>query len=307
MTIQFLRGTTAKTATYTGANGELTVDTTKKAVVVHDATKAGGYAQATEAGVQASAYNTASAAGAADALTAVFTPAITALTNGMTLYVRASAANTTTTPTFTPAPGTIAAKAIVKGAGSALAAGDIAGPGHWIELQYDLTLDKWVLQNAAKGVSIMSQLPGEVCYFAMSTAPSGFLKANGAAVSRTTYAALFAAIGTTFGPGDGSTTFNLPDLRGEFLRGWDDSRGIDGGRALGSAQLDAFQGHFHDGATGSGGYNQKASSSMTSPVTGGGVDTRINGWNPQTGQNGAVRYGDETRPRNIALLACIKY
>lgn len=156
MTIQFLRGTTAKTATYTGANGELTVDTTKKAVVVHDATKAGGYAQATEAGVQASAYNTAAAAGEADALTAVFTPAITALTNGMTLYVRAGAANTTTTPTFTPATGTIAAKAIVKGAGSALAAGDIAGPGHWIELQYDLTLDKWVLQNPAKGTLLTS-------------------------------------------------------------------------------------------------------------------------------------------------------
>ncbi len=78
--------------------------------------------------------------------------------------------------------------------------------------------------------------PGEVAYFAMSSAPSGWLKANGAAISRTTYSALFAAIGTTFGAGDGSTTFNVPDLRGEFIRGFDDSRGVDSGHSLGGAQ-----------------------------------------------------------------------
>ena len=82
---------------------------------------------------------------------------------------------------------------------------------------------------------------GAVLYFAGQTAPSGWLKANGAAVSRTAYAALFAAIGTTYGAGDGSTTFNLPDLRGEFMRGWDDGRGIDRGRAFGSAQGDAIR------------------------------------------------------------------
>ena len=82
---------------------------------------------------------------------------------------------------------------------------------------------------------------GAVMYFAGQTAPSGWLKANGAAVSRTTYAALFAAIGTTYGAGDGRSTFNLPDLRAEFLRGWDDGRGIDSGRAFGSAQRDAIR------------------------------------------------------------------
>lgn len=82
---------------------------------------------------------------------------------------------------------------------------------------------------------------GAVMYFARSTAPNGWLKANGAAVSRTAYAALFAAIGTTYGAGDGRTTFNLPDLRGEFVRGWDDGRGIDSRRALGSAQSDAIR------------------------------------------------------------------
>lgn len=57
--------------------------------------------------------------------------------------------------------------------------------------------------------------------------PNGFLYCNGQAVSRTVYARLFADLGTTFGTGDGSTTFNLPDLRGEFLRGFDDGRGVD--------------------------------------------------------------------------------
>ncbi len=102
-------------------------------------------------GFQGNAFSTSAAGGAADALTGSFTPGISALTNGMTLYVRAASANATTTPTFTPNSGVIAAKTIVKGAGAALAAGDIAGGGHWIELQYDLTLDKWVLQNPATG------------------------------------------------------------------------------------------------------------------------------------------------------------
>lgn len=103
-------------------------------------------------GLQQGYFNVGAAEGSADALSATFAPAITALTNGMTLCVRAASANATATPTFTPAGGVIAAKGIVKGAGSALAAGDIAGTGHWLELTYDAALDKWVLQNPAKGV-----------------------------------------------------------------------------------------------------------------------------------------------------------
>lgn len=86
---------------------------------------------------------------------------------------------------------------------------------------------------------------GAVMYFAQQTAPVGFLECNGAAVSRTTYAALFAAIGTLYGSGNGSTTFNLPDLRGEFIRGWDASRGADPARAFGSAQNHSIQSHKH--------------------------------------------------------------
>ena len=86
---------------------------------------------------------------------------------------------------------------------------------------------------------------GTVLYFAGQAAPAGWLKANGATLSRTAYAVLFAVIGTTYGADDGRSTFNLPDLRGEFLRGWDDGRGVDTGRALGSAQADTVRQHYH--------------------------------------------------------------
>jgi hypothetical protein len=94
-----------------------------------------------------------SAAGTANAISASFTPAVAALKDGMVLYVRASVANTTTTPSYTPNSGTIAAKTVVKGANTALVPGDIAGAGHWLGLQYDAALDKWVLLNPATGVS----------------------------------------------------------------------------------------------------------------------------------------------------------
>lgn len=94
---------------------------------------------------------------------------------------------------------------------------------------------------------------GLVAHFARSTAPAGWLKANGAAVSRTAYADLFAVIGTMFGAGDGFATFNLPDLRGEFIRGWDNGRGVDGGRALGSWQDSNNKSHTHTGSSGDAG------------------------------------------------------
>ena len=107
-----------------------------------------------------------------------------------------------------------------------------------------------VLQSDGSGNLSFAALPqavptGSVHMMATTTAPSGYLKCNGAAVSRTTYADLFAIIGTTHGAGDGSSTFNVPDLRGEFVRGWDDSRGVDSGRSFGSSQSDANKQHNH--------------------------------------------------------------
>lgn len=149
---------------------------------------------------------------------------------------------------------------------------------------------------------------GTVAHFAASTAPAGWLKANGAAISRSAYAGLFAAIGTTYGAGDGSTTFNLPDLRGEFVRSLDDGRGVDSGRGIGTAQAQDTAPHFHNLGT------------KNNAGLGGGkygtIDTGISSSNYySTGLEAATTLSEktsttgttETRPRNVALLACIKY
>jgi len=138
---------------------------------------------------------------------------------------------------------------------------------------------------------------GSVTMYAANTAPTGWLECSGAAVSRTTYAGLFTAIGTVFGVGDGSTTFNLPDMRGEFARGWDNGRGIDSGRAFGSAQGQAIEAHVH---------------SITPPSatddTGSGLTTTgTGGAETITPYNTASTGGTETRPRNIALMFIIKF
>lgn len=110
-----------------------------------------------------------------------------------------------------------------------------------------LPLEATTLQqvNTALGASSNYMPAGAIQLFAMSAIPTGWLECNGAAVSRTTYANLFAVIGTTYGAGDGSITFNLPDMRGMFARGWDHGRGADPGRALGSTQTAANQSHTH--------------------------------------------------------------
>jgi len=104
---------------------------------------------------------------------------------------------------------------------------------------------------------------GSVQAYVASTAPTGWLVCNGSAISRTTYADLFAIIGTQFGSGDGSTTFHLPDLRGRFVRGWANGSGNDPDRAsrtaqasggatgdnIGSLQGHAFQTHLHNAGT----------------------------------------------------------
>ncbi len=153
---------------------------------------------------------------------------------------------------------------------------------------------------------------GTIIYHAANTAPTGFIKANGAAVSRTTYSALFSAIGTTFGAGDGSTTFNVPDLRGEFPRGWDDSRGVDSGRAFGSSQTDAMQGHRHNRNTLGNPERvlDDAGTGWSDPGGGSLAELKIytvTGDPLTDGTNGTPRTAAETRPRNIALLACIKF
>lgn len=144
---------------------------------------------------------------------------------------------------------------------------------------------------------------GRIQFFARNTAPSGWLACTGQAVSRTTYSSLFGVIGTAFGGGDGSTTFNVPDLRGRFLRCWDNARGIDSGRVQNSAQDSIMQEHSHRidvnrnllyaGGGGRANDAPDLDDAFTLPV-GGATDQ-------------SQPFGDtETRPVNYALLPCIK-
>ena len=171
---------------------------------------------------------------------------------------------------------------------------------------------------------------GAVFCIAVASVPSGYLECNGAAVSRTTYAALFAVIGTQYGSGNGSSTFNIPDLRGEFIRGFDNGRGVDSGRSVASSQ--SHQHPQHDHAV-----SASSSSSVTDPghthtanygqgnlVSSGGAfglrdsgtANRINSNNTgisvststsiSQSQRGGTSNSSETRPRNIAMMYVIK-
>lgn len=158
------------------------------------------------------------------------------------------------------------------------------------------------LTQLLEAIKKLSNPVGTVIHVATSSAPFGYLKANGAAVSRTTYSALFALIGITFGAGDGSTTFNLPDLRGEFLRALDDGRGVDTGRALGSAQAES---KIYD-SMGQLASPNRIAASITNPDS----DTTDSPATYQISNQGSASYTRHAygvRPRNIALLACIKF
>lgn len=144
---------------------------------------------------------------------------------------------------------------------------------------------------------------GSVAAFGMSTPPAGWLVANGAAISRATYAELFAKIGTTFGAGNGTTTFNLPDLRGEFIRGWDNGRGVDSGRVLGSAQAATGISLYANGMNGSRVYTPAENFDGTY------VSSAVGGFRYNVSSWTAVSSEDyyRVRPRNVAMLMCIKF
>jgi microcystin-dependent protein len=149
---------------------------------------------------------------------------------------------------------------------------------------------------------------GTIDMYGGATPPSNYFECNGAAINRITYAALFTAIGTAFGIGDGLSTFNIPDFRGEFPRGWDNGRGVDPARALGSTQAGDIQSHGHYAGV---------AQNQTEPDIYGHTATDLPGVatevvqkqnasmvaQPLTSNTG----GSETRPTNVAVMFIIKY
>lgn len=184
--------------------------------------------------------------------------------------------------------------------------------------------------QARQNIGILASIvPGMILWWPTTTAPDGFIECNGAAISRTAFNNLFAIIGTSFGAGDGSTTFNIPDLRGEFIRGYDDGRGIDSGRVFGSLQGYTISDHNHAlNKSSFAHYHDYAAMTGVAPVTTNvvlGGSAALTGYfpsntNQQTTdwrlQDGGLAYtelvtgttaGTETRPRNVALLPVIKW
>jgi len=157
---------------------------------------------------------------------------------------------------------------------------------------------------AGEGVEEVS-LPGEVIWYGSNTTPSGYLPCDGAAVSRSTYAALFAVIGTTFGAGNGTTTFNVPDLRGRTAIGTGTGTGLTArtlagtvgaeGVALVTAELPS---HTHPAASGQ--FLLGGTGSLSTPGAGSTATTNAN-----TGSTGSGNAHQNMQP-SLVLTAYIK-
>lgn len=185
--------------------------------------------------------------------------------------------------------------------------------GELVELMYKLSDDAFVLISTD-----YTEGTGKLIWGTSATVSpeSRCIKADGSAINRTTYAALFAKMGTVFGGGDGSTTFNLPDLRGEFVRGWDDGRGIDAGRVFGSLQKGTIIGYDQ-------GYDAVYNVSTGLYESDGQREIGVDEYNLSDYQNVRIAgiltqskydlpgssggYSGVARPRNIALTPWIKY
>ena len=178
--------------------------------------------------------------------------------------------------------------------------------------------------------SVVQGVPsGAVFCIAVASVPSGYLECNGQSVSRTTFAALFAVIGTQYGANN-SSTFKVPDLRGEFIRGFDNGRGVDSGRSIATSQSHQHPQHNHN-------VSASSSSSVTDPghkhtmnfnlgnlISSGGafgmkdsgtadrMNTATTGISVATttsisqSNRGGTSNSSETRPRNVAMMYIIK-
>ena len=174
---------------------------------------------------------------------------------------------------------------------------------------------------ADQGNTVANTVPfpsGAIVPFGMTAVPNGWLVCGGQAVSRTTYTSLFAAIGTTWGNGDGSGTFNVPNLLGVFLRGWNGgSTGYDPNRTFASYQADTYLNHTHTATSTDAGHKHGILSTGPNANGGGsgwllqpqidiGVQTLDGFAQITTTVAASTTGGTETTPKNYAVQYCIK-
>lgn len=161
--------------------------------------------------------------------------------------------------------------------------------------------------------------PGSMLNFAGATAPEGWLLCDGRAVSRSTYRRLFEVIGTSWGSGDGAATFNLPDLRGRFVRGVDNGAGRDPDRAgreasatggntgdrVGTVQGHAFASHTHGASTSAMRFDRECCGGDIAHIPPGDPAPSWDGRG--AGVDIASTGGSETRPANVSAHFIIKF
>ena len=172
-------------------------------------------------------------------------------------------------------------------------------------------LDVYGKTEVFSKVEIEALFPAGIIEYHASASPlPGRLLANGQAVSRITYSKLFERIGTSFGAGNGTTTFNLPDGRGTFPRGLDLGRGLDGGRTIGSLQLSQNQSHSH--TVSDPGHSHNVPGDTKEGYAGGSFDSGngnirfyANSTSSLTGISLSTSGGSEARPVNTAWVCFI--
>jgi len=186
----------------------------------------------------------------------------------------------------------------------------------WIRNRENSTMENWVELVRTDDPRLSGQAPiGTVIMWAGVVAPpNGYAFCNGQAISRAAYPALFAAIGTAYGVGDGSTTFNLPDFKGASPAGSGISKGYAHTETIahGVKHDDQIQGHWHDfkvnvaagGAGGAGGYIElSADATNTLPPA---IKSNVKSPIPD-GVNGIVRTGNSTHGKLVGIHFIIRY
>ena len=163
---------------------------------------------------------------------------------------------------------------------------------------------------------------GSVVAIASETVPSGYLECDGSSLVRTSYANLFTAIGTVFGAADASH-FNIPDLRGQFLRGWNHGGGSDPDAAtrtdsgdgsttgdhVGTKQAREIESHYHIDGLGTSFVDGDGNTRYGVKTIAGAVrrDEDNNTGTYANGVKTSSSGGNETRPTNVNVMYCIKY